>query len=1110
MRSFVSVLVCGTVCAALSFLQNAEAQYMYLDSDGDGLSTSNDTLRVPGTTRVDIWLSTNRNRDGSTATCPSGQALTLNSYEFLLRAIDGTVAWGPYTNNQPVLGISLGLTTTPTTHRAGYIGGSTLAAGTYQLGSVNVFVISGRPRIEIAAQDSNGGFATAFGSLCVGSDEDNTLKLGQDWSDIAGLAEASTSVLTVQTFDAFPPSIPSGWSSTGSPSWAIGACGYWLGNYSARGHGNCCTYATGADNAFFLASPAYVSEYESYSLSFVENHSLVFGDVFSYGYLAGPDPNSLTGKGNEELRDDSYGWVRKTGSTIPNYLQNNCYLKPVFGLQTFTASPTTYGCWGAWIDSVQIYGTRRPDLIVTKASVSPKAGATKLLTGDSCTVRFTVRNVGDQPSGAFSSRVWLHRTGADVEVGIFDHSSLAPGDTMPTTFTGLQVATAATYELHVQTDYYTFVTESATNDGPEQNNAFPQGAPITYIWTTPNRDLVVTAFTVSNANPSLGDTIVATASLKNQGTDPCGATLLGFYKSIGATPTTLTTPTQTAGIPALAAGASATATFKIASLAIITDTLYVLADRTGIVVETNAGGTGEQNNAAGPAFVNWASGVFTVHGYFVYSDSTNNGVGTNVPCSRVEVWHQDGAGDDSLLATGFINGSDGSYQIGPIANLDATPEPGGDAVLDVYVRWVFETSEGCWDANFLDWPIVTVKKGDLDSTWYVDTRVVPNMPNRTYEFGLQSVTDYPHRSAAHILDRIQRVWQYFSFTYRDIYGSPGPITARWKVGYTHPTEYKPVSRVIYINGQLNKENFQPDEWNNWSIAHEYGHHLLWKLGGLPVWAESLGTHYAGAPCNSLYEAWSEGFADVIGHHHAGYGAPSSIAEIGGRNPDGTTSRLRMDLETGAIQEFGLTPSFSYNDNDSGPLFEFAVASLLWDVGDNVPDNPNGDEYSDNYWGGWGAAWQVPLKHVSGIENVCRYEKALLSWWCCDATARQQQLAVFGEHGVVCDAAWVPTAVTEASAGQELRLHRSFPNPFNPRTAIRFDLPVGKAERATLAVFDVNGRRVKTLYNEIKTGGGHLVVWDGTDERGAVVSSGIYFCQLNFRGQRRTQRVTLLK
>ena len=73
------------------------------------------------------------------------------------------------------------------------------------------------------------------------------------------------------------------------------------------------------------------------------------------------------------------------------------------------------------------------------------------------------------------------------------------------------------------------------------------------------------------------------------------------------------------------------------------------------------------------------------------------------------------------------------------------------------------------------------------------------------------------------------------------------------------------------------------------------------------------------------------------------------------------------------------------------------------------------------------------------------------------------------------------------------LDQNHPNPFNPSTTIQFSVPT--REFVTIAVYDMLGRYVITLANELVEAGTYRVVWYGIDHAGSAVSSGIYFYRL---------------
>jgi hypothetical protein len=88
------------------------------------------------------------------------------------------------------------------------------------------------------------------------------------------------------------------------------------------------------------------------------------------------------------------------------------------------------------------------------------------------------------------------------------------------------------------------------------------------------------------------------------------------------------------------------------------------------------------------------------------------------------------------------------------------------------------------------------------------------------------------------------------------------------------------------------------------------------------------------------------------------------------------------------------------------------------------------------------------------------------------------------------------------------LHPSQPNPFNPRTEIRYELPA--AGPVTLTVYDVTGRELRVLVDAQKEAGVHSASWDGTDSQGQALASGVYFYRLAANGFEQTRRMTLVK
>ncbi len=91
----------------------------------------------------------------------------------------------------------------------------------------------------------------------------------------------------------------------------------------------------------------------------------------------------------------------------------------------------------------------------------------------------------------------------------------------------------------------------------------------------------------------------------------------------------------------------------------------------------------------------------------------------------------------------------------------------------------------------------------------------------------------------------------------------------------------------------------------------------------------------------------------------------------------------------------------------------------------------------------------------------------------------------------------------------LALEQNVPNPFNPLTTIAYSVPADAAE-IRIAVYDVAGRLVRTLAAGVAEPGRHAVTWDGRDEKGERVASGIYFVRLAAGDRARERKIVLLK
>jgi hypothetical protein len=101
---------------------------------------------------------------------------------------------------------------------------------------------------------------------------------------------------------------------------------------------------------------------------------------------------------------------------------------------------------------------------------------------------------------------------------------------------------------------------------------------------------------------------------------------------------------------------------------------------------------------------------------------------------------------------------------------------------------------------------------------------------------------------------------------------------------------------------------------------------------------------------------------------------------------------------------------------------------------------------------------------------------------------------------------LPTAVGDFTAVSGLE--QNVPNPFNPETQITYR--IAGEELVTLTVYDVSGKRVRTLVNKRQPAGVYTATWNGRDDRGNPVSSGVFFYRMSAGGFEQTRRMVLLK
>jgi hypothetical protein len=151
------------------------------------------------------------------------------------------------------------------------------------------------------------------------------------------------------------------------------------------------------------------------------------------------------------------------------------------------------------------------------------------------------------------------------------------------------------------------------------------------------------------------------------------------------------------------------------------------------------------------------------------------------------------------------------------------------------------------------------------------------------------------------------------------------------------------------------------------------------------------------------------------------------------------------------------------------------------------------EYVRKYWAAMGKSYLNPGDEI----GVCAFIETPVDDWGVDVSPR----------GAV---SLIETSVEEQQEmlPQTFALENNYPNPFNPETHINYALP--KASQVTLKIYNTLGQLVRTLVDHRISAGRHSVTWDGRDDHGTLVSSGIYFYSLKTNEKQLTKRMTFLK
>lgn len=99
-------------------------------------------------------------------------------------------------------------------------------------------------------------------------------------------------------------------------------------------------------------------------------------------------------------------------------------------------------------------------------------------------------------------------------------------------------------------------------------------------------------------------------------------------------------------------------------------------------------------------------------------------------------------------------------------------------------------------------------------------------------------------------------------------------------------------------------------------------------------------------------------------------------------------------------------------------------------------------------------------------------------------------------------------VASANIPNHFELYQNHPNPFNPETEIRYQLP--EATHVTLTIYNLLGQKIRSLVDKEQEAGLHAVHWDGHDENGTSVASGIYLYAIGAGEFKQVKKMVLVR
>ncbi|MDZ7386125.1 MAG: FG-GAP-like repeat-containing protein [candidate division KSB1 bacterium] len=287
----------------------------------------------------------------------------------------------------------------------------------------------------------------------------------------------------------------------------------------------------------------------------------------------------------------------------------------------------------------------------------------------------------------------------------------------------------------------------------------------------------------------------------------------------------------------------------------------------------------------------------------------------------------------------------------------------------------------------------------------------------------------------------------------------------------------------------------------------YTYHTV--LGGDLVWAAIHGTvnvDLDGDGKNEVVSGDNRGYFGFIGDvtNLATIGA-DNLFQVGMASPNGTRG-----LTAGDYDGDGKTDIF-VGGNWSGKVFRIEYVSgdkadstsYTWEmIYQYPPDTAEARVYDVCFPGDNKNFWQTGNNTVHDMDGDGEPE-LLIAHETGDPDTQDWLMLIEGKGVTAVE------IIPGAQVLKSFKLYQNHPNPFNPTTAIVYEMP--RAEYVTVRIYNSMGRLVRTLVeNKLMPAGSHEVVWDATDDTGQSLPSGLYLCHVKMGSLSLTRHMTLVR